>query len=97
MNYELADVQSGFRKGRRTRDQIAKICWFIKKAREFQENIYFRFINSTKAFDWVDHNKLWKVLQEMEISDLLSCFLRNLYKVRKQQLELDMKQLTGSK
>ena len=66
MNRELPDVQSGFRKDRRIRDQIAKICWIIKKAREFQKNIYFCFIDYAKAFDYVGHNKLWKILQEME-------------------------------
>ena len=65
-NYELPDVQAGFRKGRGTRDQIANICWIIEKAREFQKNIYFCFIDYTKAFDCVDHNKLWKILKEME-------------------------------
>ena len=79
MNHELSDVQAGFRKGRRTRDQIANICWIIKKAREFQENIYFCFINYTKAFDYVDHNKLWKILKETGIPDHLTCLLRNLY------------------
>ena len=79
VNCELPDVQAGFRKGRRTRDQIYKICWIIKKAREFQENIYFCFIDYAKAFDCVDHNKLWKILKEMEIPDHLNCLLRNLY------------------
>ena len=79
MNHELPDVQAGFRKGRGTRDQIANICWIIKKAREFQENIYFRFIDYTKAFDYVDHNKPWKILKEMGIPDHLTCLLRNLY------------------
>ena len=79
MNYELPDVQAGFRKGRGTRDQIAKIHWIIKKGREFQKNIYFCFIDYAKAFDCVDHNKLWKILQEMGIPDHLSCLLRNLY------------------
>ena len=72
-------VQAGFRKGRGTRDQIANICWIIKKAREFQENIYFCFIDYAKAFDCVEHNKLWKILQEMGIPDHLTCLLRNLY------------------
>ena len=71
--------EAGFRKGRGTRDQIANICWTIKKAREFQKNIYFCFIDYAKAFDCVDHNKLWKILQEMGISGHLTCFLRNLY------------------
>ena len=79
MNHEIPDVQAGFRKGRGTRDQIANICWIIEKAREFRKNIYFCFIDYTKAFDCVDHNKLWKILQEMEIPDHLTCLLRNLY------------------
>ena len=79
VNHELPDVQAGFRKGRGTRDQIANICWIIKKAREFQKNIYFCFIDYAKAFDCVDHNKLWKILQEMGIQDHLICLLRNLY------------------
>ena len=72
-------VQAGFRKGRGTRDQIANICWIIKKAREFQKNIYFCFIDYTKAFDCVDHNKLWRILKEMGIPDHLTCLLRNLF------------------
>ena len=79
MNCELPDVQAGFRKGRGTRDQIANICWIMEKAREFQKNIYFCFIDCAKAFDCVDHNKLWKILQEMGISDHLTCILINLY------------------
>ena len=79
MNHELPDVQAGFRKGRETRNQIANICWIIKRAREFQENIYFCFIDYVKAFDCVDHNKLWKILKEMGISDHLTCLFRNLY------------------
>ena len=79
MNCELPDVQAGFRKGRGTRDQIANICCIIEKAREFQKNIYFCFIDYAKAFDCVDHNKLWKILQEMEIPDHLTCLLRSLY------------------
>ena len=79
MNHELPDVQAGFRKGRGTRDQIANICWIMDKAREFQKNIYFYFIDYAKAFDCVDHNKLWKILQEMGIPDHLTCLLRNLY------------------
>ena len=79
MNRELPDVQAGFRKGRGTRDQIANIHQIIKKAREFQKNIYFCFIDYAKAFDCVDHNKLWKILKEMGIPDHLSCLLRNLY------------------
>ena len=79
MNCELPDVQAGFRKGRGTRDQIANICWLMEKAREFQKNIYFCFIDYAKAFDCVDHNKLWKILREMRIPDHLTCLLRNLY------------------
>ena len=79
MNCELPDVQAGFRKGRRTRDQIANICWIIENAREFQKNTYFCFIDYAKAFDCMDHNKLWKILKEMEITDQLTCLLRNLY------------------
>ena len=79
MNRELPVVQAGFRKGRGTRDQIANICWIIEKAREFQKNIYFCFIDYVKAFDCVDHNKLWKILKEMGIPDHLTCLLRNLY------------------
>ena len=97
VNQEFSDVQAGFRKGRGTRDQIANIRWVTKKAREFQENIYFCFIDYTIAFDYVDHNELWKILQEMGIPDHLICLLKNLMQVRKQQLELDMEQQTGSK
>ena len=79
MNCELSDVQAGFRKGRGTRDQIANIHWIIKKAREFQKNIYFCFIDYAKVFDCVDNNKLWKILKEMGILDHLTCLLRNLY------------------
>ena len=79
VNQELPDVQAGFRKGRGTRDQIANICWIIEKAREFQKNIYFCFIDYTKAFDYADHNKLWKILQNIRIPDHLTCLLRNLY------------------
>ena len=79
MNRELPDVQAGFRKGRGTRDQIANICWIIEKAREFQKNIYFFFIDYAKAFDCLDHNKLWKILQEMAVPDHLTHLLRNLY------------------
>ena len=82
MNQELADVQAGFRKGRGTRDQIASIHWIIEKVREFQENIYFYFIDYAKAFDCVDHRKLWKILKEIGIPDYLTCFLRNLYAVQ---------------
>ena len=91
VNHELPDVQAGFRKGRGTRDQIANIRWIIEKAREFQKSICFCFIDCAKAFDCVDHNKLWKILKEMGIPDHLTCLLRNL------QLELDMEQQTGSK
>ena len=79
MNLEFSDVQAGFRKGRGTRDQIANIRWIIEKAREFQKNIYFCFLDYAKAFDCVDHNKLWKILKEMGIPDHLTCLLRNLY------------------
>ena len=79
MNREFPDVQAGFRKGRGTRDQIANICWIMDKARDFQKNIYFCFIDYAKAFDYVDHNKLWRILKEMGIPDNLTCFLRNLY------------------
>ena len=79
VNCELADAQAGFRKGRGIRDQIANIHWIIEKAREFQKNNYFCFIDYAKTFDCVDHNKLWKILKEMEIPDHLTCLLRNLY------------------
>ena len=79
VNRELPDVQAGFRKDRGTRDQIASICWIIEKAREFQKNIYFCFIDCTKPFDSVYHNKLWKILKEIGIPDHLNCLLRNLY------------------
>ena len=97
VNRELPDVQAGFRKGRGTRDQIPNIRWIMEKAREFQKNIYFCFTDYAKAFNCVDHNKLWKILKEMGIPDHLTCLLRNLYVVRKQWLELDMEQQTGSK
>ena len=93
VNQEIPDAQAGFRKGRRTRDQIANIHWIIEKAREFQKNIYFCFIDYAKAFDCVNHNKRWKILKEMGIPDPLICLLRN----KKEQLELDMKEVTGSK
>ena len=98
-NQELSDVQAGFRKGRRTRDYTAHIHWIIKKAREFQKNVYFCFIDYAKGFDCVDHNKLWKILQEMGIPDHQTCLLRNLYgmQYKQQQLEQDMEQHTGSK
>ena len=80
MNHELPDIQAGFRKGKGTTDQIANIhCWIIEKARELQKNIYFCFIDYVNAFDCVDHNKLWEILQEMRIPDHLTCLLRNLY------------------
>ena len=90
-------VQAGFRKGGGTRDQNANIHWIMEKAREFQKNIYFCFIDYAVAFDYVDHKKLWKILKEMGIPDHLTCLLRNCMQVRKQQLELDMEQQTGSK
>ena len=95
VNRELPD-QAGFRKSRGTRDQIASICWLIGKAREFQKN-YFCFIEYAKAFDCMDHNKLWKILKEMGIPDHLTCLLRNLYAGQEAKLELDMEQQTGSK
>ena len=79
VNHELSDVQAGFRKGRGTRDQIANIHWIIEKARVFQKNIYFCFIDYAKAFGYGDHNKLWKIVKEMGIPDHLTCLLRNLY------------------
>ena len=79
VNWELPDVQAGFRKGRGTREQIANIRWIIEKAKVFQKNIYFYFIDYAKAFDSVDHKKLWKILKEMGIPDHLTCLLRNLY------------------
>ena len=79
VNREIPDVQAGFRKGRGTRDQMANIPWIIEKAREFQKNIYFCFIDYAKSFDFVDHSKLWKILEEMRIPDHLTCLLRNLY------------------
>ena len=97
LNCELPDVQAGLRKGRGTRDQISNIRWIIEKAREFQKNIYFCFIDHAKAFDCMDHNKLLKILQEMGISDHLTCLLRNLYAGQEETVELDMKQQTGSK
>ena len=87
VNRELPRIQAGFRKGRGTRDQVANICWIIEKAREFQKNIYLCFSDYTKAFDCVDHNKLYKTLKEMGIPDHLTCPLRNPYLVKKQQLE----------
>ena len=97
MNWELPDAQAGFRKGWGTRDQIANIRWITEKAREFQKNIYFCFIDYTKAFDCVDHNKLWKILKEMEYQTTWPASWEICMQVRKQQLELDMEQQTGSK
>ena len=96
MDWILPDVQAGFRKGRGTRDQIANICWIIETAREFQKNIYFCCIGYTNAFDCVDHNKL-KTFKEMEISDTSPASWEICMQVKKQQLELDMEQQTGSK
>ena len=96
MNCELPDVQAGFRRGRGTRDQIANIFWIIKKAREFQKNIYFCFMDYAKTFHCVDHNKLWKILKEMGIPGHLTCLLRNLY-AGQEETELDLEQKTGSK
>ena len=95
MNHELPDVQLGFRKGRGTRDQIANICWIIENAREFQKNIYFCFIDNAKAFDCVNHNKLWEI-QETGIPDHLTCLWEICMQVKKQQLESDM-EWAGSK
>ena len=97
VNRELPDVQAGFRKGRGTRDQIAKKHWIMEKAREFQKNIHFFFIVYAKAFDCVDHNKLWKILKEMGIPDHLPWLFRNLYAGQEATVELDMEQQTGSK
>ena len=97
VNHELPDVQAGFRKGRRIRDQIANICWIIEKAREFQKNIYFCFIDYAKAFDCVGHNKLWKILKEMGIQTTWPASWETCMQVRKQQLKLGMEQQTGSK
>ena len=101
MNHELPDVQARFIKGRGIRDQIdyimEKARWIMEKAREFQKNIYFCFIDYTKAFDCVDHNKLWKILHEMEIPDYLTCLLRNLYAGQEAIVRTDMEQQTGSK
>ena len=97
VNRELPDVQARFRKGRGTRDQIANIRWIIKNAREFQKNIYFCLIDYAKALDCVDHNKLWKILKEMGILDTWPASWEICIQVKKQQLELDMEQQTGSK
>ena len=95
VNHEISDAQAGFRKGRRARDQIASIYWIIKKAREFQKNIYFCFIDYYNAFDYVDHNKLWNILKEMGIPDHITYHLRNLYAVQEETSY--MEQQTGSK
>ena len=97
MNLELPDVHAGFRKGRGTRDQIAIIRWIMEKTREFQKNIYFCFIDHVKAFDCVDHNKLWKILKRWEYQTTWPASWETCMQVRKQQLELDMEQQTGSK
>ena len=96
MNFKLPDVQAGFRKGRGTRDQLANIFWIIRKTKEFQKNIYFCSIDYTKAFDCVDHNKLWKILKEIGIPAILPASWEICMQVKKQQLELDMEQQTGS-
>ena len=96
-NLELPDVQAGFRKGKGTGDQIANICWIIEKAREFQKHIYFCFIDYAKAFDCVDHNKRWNILKEMEYQTTWPASWETYMQVRKQQLELDTEQQTGSK
>ena len=97
VNRELPAVQAGFRKDRRTRNQIANIRWMMKKAREFQISIYFYFIDYAKAFHCVDHNKLWKILKEMGIPDHLTCLLRNLYSDQEARDRLDMEQQTCTK
>ena len=97
MDQELPDVQGGFRKGRKTRDQIANICWIIEKARKFQINIYSCFIDYAKDFDGMDQNKLWKILKQIGIPNHLTCLWETCMQVKKQQLEPDMEQWTGSK
>ena len=97
MNHELPDVQAGFRKARGTRDQIVNIHWIIKKVRELQKNIYFFFTDYTKAFNCVDHNKLWKILKEVGIPDHLTASWEICMQVKKKQLELGMERQTGSK
>ena len=97
VNCKLPDVQAGFRKGRGTRDQIANIRWIMEKAREFQKNIYFCFIDYAKAFDCVDHKKLWEILKEMGIPDHLTCLLRNLYAGQEATVRTGQEQQTGSK
>ena len=96
MNCEIPDVQAGFRKGRGTRDQTVNIGWIIKNIREFQKNIYFCFIDYAKAFDCVDHNKLWKILEEMGLTDHLTCLLRNLYADQEATVKTG-RGMTGSK
>ena len=97
VNRELPEVQAGFRKGRGTRDQIANIRWIMEKAREFQKNIYFCFIDYAKAFDCVNHNKLWKIVKRWEYETTWPTFWETYMQVRKQQLELDMEKHTSSK
>ena len=97
MNTELPDVQAVFRRGRGTRNQIANVCWIVKNTREFQKNTYFCFIDYAKAFDYMDHNRLWKILKEMGISDHWPASWETYMQGRKQHLELDMDQQTGSK
>ena len=97
VNRELPDVQASFRKGRGTRDQIANICWIMEKASKFQEDIYFCFIDYAKTFDCVDHNKLWKIRMRWEYQTTWPASWEICMQVRKQQLELDMEQQTGSK
>ena len=97
MNHELPDVQAGFRKGRGTRDQIVNIRWIMEKAREFQKNIYFCFIDFVEDFDCVDHNQLWKILKEMGIPDHLTCLLRNLYAGQEATVGTRHEQQAGSK
>ena len=97
VNQEIPNAQAGFRKGRGNRDQIANICWIIEKAREFQKNMYFCFIDYAKAFDCVDHYKLWKILKEIEYPTTWPDSWKICMQVKKQQLKLDMEQQTGSK
>jgi archaellum component FlaD/FlaE len=94
---ELPDVQAGFEKGTETRDQIANIHWIMEKAREFQKNIYFCFIDYAKTLTVLNHNKLWKIPKEMRIADHITCLLRNLYVGQEEQFKLDIEQQTGSK
>ena len=97
VNHELPDVHAGFRKGRGTRDQIANIHWIIEKARDFQKNIYFCFVDYAKSFECVDHNKLWKILKEIGIPDHLTYLLRNLYAGQEATVRTDMEEQTSSK